>query len=146
MTLGQWEGRYYDPEIFSRAVKNLRDKIRERQMFGLYFDHTYPLESWDFRRRILNVSHVVAGIQIQGKDVYIDIDILDTERGQKIKRFIRDIKTLEDGGVRPDSLPRLRSNLQFSDSDGSDGNRITKDFKIISFDLVAEPGEESVPF
>jgi hypothetical protein len=116
--------RVYSKILLEREVGKLTEAVNERRLLG-ELDHP----SHD-AIKLSNVSHLVTALKMEGKEVIGEAEILNTPAGKVAQALISD-------GVKIGISSRGMGTL----SDGlTDGNKtVNEDFKLITFDLVADP-------
>lgn len=120
-------GRIYPFDVLQREVKKYADTfVAENRAFG-ELDH--PDSSVVSGR---NTSHTVEKIWWEGKDVWGEIEILDTPCGNIVKNILKAKKTL---GISSRGLGSV-NNL----SEGID--EVDDDFELIAFDFVTNPSTQ----
>jgi hypothetical protein len=115
--------RIYTKECMEKAIDDVRKQIKEQRLLG----ELNP--DYDCAQTILvNVSHVVKDLRIEGCDVVADIDILTTRRGLKLQELLKshnvEFVTRGEGNVNKDGT-------------------IT-DFSLISVDAVLAPPDRTI--
>lgn len=115
--------RIYPSKILEREIKKLQPLIKERRLLG-ELDH--PKQD---TVSLSNVSHLITDIQIRGKEIIGEAEILNTPMGNVAQALIK-------GGVKIGISSRGLGTLV----EGEDGKRyVNEDFKLITWDLVADP-------
>lgn len=74
-------GNIYPREVIEREVAKYNNLIKERRAIGQAF--TYG------QRNLMNASHLITDMSVDDDgDVYVKIEVLDTNRGQELRRAI----------------------------------------------------------
>ena len=115
--------RIYSRPLLEREVIKLTEAIGERRLLGELDHPTHDAV------KLSNVSHLVTGLKMQGKEVVGEAEILNTPAGKVAQALIND-------GVKIGISSRGMGTL----SEDIKGNKtVNEDFKLITFDLVADP-------
>jgi|6_EtaG_2_1085325.scaffolds.fasta_scaffold08625_4 hypothetical protein len=115
--------RIYSKILLEREVKKLTEAIGERRLLGELDHPTHDAV------KLSNVSHLVTGLRLEGKEVVGEAEILNTPSGKVAQALIND-------GVKIGISSRGMGTL----SEDIKGNKtVNEDFKLITFDLVADP-------
>ena len=79
--------------------------------------------------KLSNVSHLITGLDFNGKELVGECELLDTPSGKVAQALV-------EGGVKSGISSRGMGTL----SEHSDGTKhVNEDFKLVTFDLVADP-------
>ena len=115
--------RIYSRKLLEREVINLAEAIGERRLLGELDHPTHDAV------KLSNVSHLVTGLRLEGREVVGEAEILNTPSGKVAQALIND-------GVKIGISSRGMGTL----SEDIKGNKnVNEDFKLITFDLVADP-------
>lgn len=114
--------RIYEKTLLVREMKRLDEAIKERRLMG-ELDHP----SHD-AVKLGNVSHLVTGLSMNGADMIGEAEILNTPCGQVAQALIK-------GGVKLGISSRGMGSL----TEKGDYSLVNDDFKLVTFDLVADP-------
>jgi len=115
--------RIYSKNLLEREVRGLTEAIGERRLLGELDHPTHDAV------KLSNVSHLVTGLRLEGKEVVGEAEILNTPAGKVAQALIND-------GVKIGISSRGMGTL----SEDIKGNKtVNEDFKLITFDLVADP-------
>lgn len=115
--------RIYSKVLLEREVAKLTEAITERRLLGELDHPTHDAV------RLSNVSHLVTGLKMEGREVIGEAEILNTPSGKVAQALIND-------GVKIGISSRGMGTL----SEDIKGNKtVNEDFKLITFDLVADP-------
>lgn len=116
-------GRVYSGPLLMREMNKLQDSIDNRRLVG-ELDHP----SHD-AVKLSQVSHLITKLEMKGKEVIGEAEILDTPMGKVAQALIK-------GGVQVGISSRGMGTL----SEGEDGRHyVNEDFRLITWDLVADP-------
>ena len=116
-------GRVYTGPLLMREMKKLQDSIDNRRLVGELDHPTHDSV------KLSNVSHLITKLEMQGKEVIGEAEILDTPMGKVAQALIK-------GGVQVGISSRGMGTL----SEGQDGRKyVNEDFRLITWDLVADP-------
>ena len=115
--------RIYPKAILETQVTNLQPMVADRRLLG-ELDHP----SSD-TVSLSNVSHLITNLQMEGDEVIGEAELLNTPAGMTAQALIK-------GGVQVGISSRGMGTL----SEGDDDTKIVnEDFKLVTFDLVADP-------
>ena len=114
--------RIYEKKLLVREMARLDEAITERRLMG-ELDHP----SHD-SVRLGNVSHLITKLNMKGSDMIGEAEILNTPCGQVAQALIK-------GGVKLGISSRGMGSL--SEKNGL--AHVCEDFKLVTFDLVADP-------
>lgn len=114
--------RIYERKLLEREMSRLDEAIKERRLMG-ELDHP----SHD-SVRLGNVSHLVTKLKMKGDDMLGEAEILNTPCGQVAQALIK-------GGVKLGISSRGMGSL----TERGDLSFVNDDFKLVTFDLVADP-------
>ncbi len=116
--------RIYSKAILEREMQRLGESIASRSLLG-ELDHPMQYDNV----KLSNVSHLVTKLEMKGSEMIGEAEILGTPAGQIIKSLI-------EGGVAVGISSRGSGSL----SEDAQGNKfVNEDFKLTTFDLVADP-------
>lgn len=116
-------GRIYPSKVLSNQLTKLQPMIEERRLCG-ELDHPQ-----NDTVKLSNASHIITKLEMRGKEVIGEAEILNTPAGKVAQALI-------EGGVKIGISSRGMGTL----SESSDGKRyVNEDFKLVTFDLVADP-------
>jgi len=116
-------GRVYSKTILEREVKRIAEAMGERRLLGELDHPTHDAV------KLSNVSHLITGLDFNGKELVGECELLDTPSGKVAQALV-------EGGVKIGISSRGMGTL----SDHADGTRhVNEDFKLVTFDLVADP-------
>jgi hypothetical protein len=115
--------RIYERKLLEREITRLAENLTNRRLLG-ELDHP----SYD-SVKLQNVSHVVTGLKMQGNEMIGEAELLGTPAGLTAQALIR-------GGVNLGISSRGMGTL--TDIEGV-RKKVNEDFKLITFDLVADP-------
>lgn len=116
--------RIYKKSILDREVKNLFPLIQERRLLG-------ELDHPDYSSvKLTNVSHLVTGLYWDGNKLIGEAEILNTPAGKVAQQLIKD-------GVKIGISSRGLGTLKPVDESGK--VEVQEDYKMVTFDLVADP-------
>jgi len=118
-------GRFYRHRIWESNISRLQENLQARKVIG-ELDHPT-----DGRTALQRASHVITDLQLKGDQVIGEAEILDTAKG-------RDLKAILAAGV-----PVGISSRGFGSTkpDGKGIEEVQDDYKLITFDFVAEPAD-----
>lgn len=119
-------GRVYPRGVIETQIQRLAPKLKEGGVFG-ELDHPE-----DGKTKLQRVSHLITDLHIEGEDVMGEAVILDTERG-------RDLKAIVQAGGQVGVSSRGWGDVV---SDGHGNEKVTQDFELETFDVVANPAAE----
>tara|TARA_R110000824_G_scaffold190472_1_gene372008 strand:- start:354 stop:959 length:606 start_codon:yes stop_codon:yes gene_type:complete len=114
--------RIYEKKLLVREMKRLDEAIRERRLMGELDHPTHDAV------KLGNVSHLVTKLQMSGNDMIGEAEILSTPCGQVAQALIK-------GGVKLGISSRGMGSL----TEKGDYALVNDDFKLVTFDLVADP-------
>lgn len=115
-------GRIYPKLILEREIERLKESFKERRLLG-ELDHP----SYD-NVKLSNASHLITNLYFKGSEVIGEAELLSTPAGLVAQSLIKD-------GVKVGISSRGMGTL----SEGKDGKVVNEDYKMITFDLVADP-------
>ena len=117
--------RIYEKTLLEREFKKLTPMIGERRLIGELDHPTGPTVS------LKNASHIITEVTFKGDDALCIVELLNTPAGKVAQSLIKD-------GVKLGISSRAVGSLE---SPGNDGvQRVNEnDFKLITWDLVADP-------
>lgn len=116
--------RRYPKRILVREVKRLQELCETKTFLG-ELDHTFSEQI-----QLDRVSHVIKGVWMEGEDVFVEFELLDTPKGMIAKELIK-------AGVRLGISSRGTGTLL---PDKEPGEFVVgEDYKMVTFDLVADP-------
>ena len=116
--------RRYPKRILNREVKRLSEACKGKSFLG-ELDHTFSEQI-----QLDRVSHVITDVWMDGDDVFVEFELLDTPKGLIAKELIK-------AGVRLGISSRGTGTLL---PDKEPGEFVVgEDYKMVTFDLVADP-------
>jgi len=115
--------RIYSKPLLEREINKLVESIQERRLMG-ELDHPQHDSV-----KLSNVSHLITGLKMKGKEVIGEAEILNTPSGKVAQALI-------EGGVKVGISSRGMGTVS-EDLDGS--RHVNEDFRLITWDLVADP-------
>lgn len=117
-------GRVYPEHVMKREIGRLNEDLEHRRCFG-ELDHPA-----DGRTRLQRVSHLITSLEVNEKGEIIgEAEILDTEQGRNLKAIIA---AGAEVGVSSRGLGTTESN--------TNGHKVVReDYRLMTFDIVAEP-------
>ena len=118
-------GRIYPKSILEREIGRLRPLMNERRLLG-ELDH--PAQE---NIKLSNASHLITNLTFKGKEVIGEAEILSTPAGLIAQSLIKD-------GVQIGISSRGLGTL----SENKDGKIVNEDYKMVTFDLVADPSTQ----
>lgn len=116
-------GRVYPKTILEREVENYKKLVQERRSLGECDHPESSVVSLD------KASHLVTDIWWEGNDVFGQVELLNTPKGDLVKNLI-------ESGVRLGISSRGVGDVMKNEN-GEDV--VQEDFMLICFDLVSEP-------
>ena len=114
--------RIYEKTLLVREMKRLDEAIIERRLMGELDHPTHDSV------KLGNVSHLVTSLRMNGDEMIGEAEILNTPCGQVAQALIK-------GGVKLGISSRGMGTL----TDKGDYSLVNEDFKLVTFDLVADP-------
>ena len=114
--------RIYEKKLLVREMKRLDEAINERRLMGELDHPTHDAV------KLGNVSHLVTSLKMHGNEMLGEAEILNTPCGQVAQALIK-------GGVKLGISSRGMGSL----SEKGDYSIVNDDFKLVTFDLVADP-------
>ena len=115
--------RVYPGLLLTREMTKLTENIKGRRLMG-ELDH--PTND---SVKLSNVSHLITNLNMKGNEMVGEAELLNTPAGLTAQALIR-------GGVSIGISSRGMGTL----SEGENGTKVVnEDFKLITFDLVADP-------
>lgn len=116
-------GRKYPTKVMEGQLKQVQPMIEERRLCG-ELDHPQ-----NDTVKLSNASHLITKLELKGDELIGEAEILNTPAGLTAKALI-------EGGVCLGISSRGMGTL----SEDADGSKVVNDdFKLVTFDLVAEP-------
>jgi hypothetical protein len=116
-------GRVYSKPLLEREVKRISEAMVDRRLLGELDHPTHDAV------KLSNVSHLITGLDFNGKELVGECELLDTPAGKVAQALV-------EGGVRIGISSRGMGTL----SEHADGTKhVNEDFKLVTFDLVADP-------
>ena len=116
-------GRVYTESLLCREMDKLKESIDNRRLVGELDHPTHDAV------KLSQVSHLITKLEMKGKDVIGEAEILDTPMGKVAQALVK-------GGVQIGISSRGMGTL----SEGQDGRKyVNEDFRLITWDLVADP-------
>jgi len=114
--------RIYEKKLLVREMNRLDEAIKERRLMGELDHPTHDAV------KLGNVSHLVTKLRMNGNDMIGEAEILSTPCGQVAQALIK-------GGVKLGISSRGMGSL----TEKGDFSMVNDDFKLVTFDLVADP-------
>lgn len=114
--------RIYEKKLLVREMTRLDEAILERRLMGELDHPTHDAV------KLGNVSHLVTKLHMRGNDMLGEAEILNTPCGQVAQALIK-------GGVKLGISSRGMGSL----TEKGDYSLVNDDFKLVTFDLVADP-------
>jgi hypothetical protein len=114
--------RIYEKKLLVREMTRLDEAIQERRLMGELDHPTHDAV------KLGNVSHLVTKLHMKGDDMLGEAEILNTPCGQVAQALIK-------GGVKLGISSRGMGSL----TEKGDYSVVNDDFKLVTFDLVADP-------
>ena len=114
--------RIYEKKLLVREMTRLDEAIKERRLMGELDHPTHDAV------KLGNVSHLVTKLRMKGDDMLGEAEILNTPCGQVAQALIK-------GGVKLGISSRGMGSL----TEKGDYSIVNDDFKLVTFDLVADP-------
>mgnify|MGYP003637072998 FL=1 len=114
--------RIYERTLLVREMKRLDEAINERRLMGELDHPTHDSV------KLGNVSHLVTKLSMSGNEMIGEAEILNTPCGQVAQALIK-------GGVKLGISSRGMGSL----TERGDYSLVNEDFKLVTFDLVADP-------
>jgi|TARA_R110002074_G_scaffold61105_1_gene147800 hypothetical protein len=114
--------RIYEKTLLVREMKRLDEAIKERRLMGELDHPTHDAV------KLGNVSHLVTHLRMSGNEMIGEAEILNTPCGQVAQALIK-------GGVKLGISSRGMGSL----TEKGDYSMVNDDFKLVTFDLVADP-------
>lgn len=114
--------RIYSRTILEREIGRVKPLFEERRLLG-ELDHP----SYD-SVKLSNASHLITNLYFKGNEVIGEAEILSTPAGKVAQALIKD-------GVKIGISSRGLGSL----SEGKDCKIVNDDYKLVTFDLVADP-------
>ena len=114
--------RIYEKKLLVREMSRLDEAIKERRLMGELDHPTHDAV------KLGNVSHLVTNLKMRGNDMIGEAEILNTPCGQVAQALIK-------GGVKLGISSRGMGSL----TEKGDYAMVNDDFKLVTFDLVADP-------
>ena len=116
-------GRVYPKNVLENQIKKFQPMIAERRWMG-ELDHPEKETV-----KLANASHLITKLELVGDEVIGEAEILNTPGGMVAKALI-------EGGVKVGISSRGMGTLS---EDGQGNKVVNEDFKLVTFDLVADP-------
>ena len=114
--------RIYEKKLLVREMSRLDEAIEERRLMGELDHPTHDAV------KLGNVSHLITKLKMSGNDMIGEAEILNTPCGQVAQALIK-------GGVKLGISSRGMGSL----TEKGDYSLVNDDFKLVTFDLVADP-------
>mgnify|MGYP003148025054 CR=1 FL=1 len=115
--------RIYEKKLLIREMNRLDEAISERRLMGELDHPTHDAV------KLGNVSHLITKLQMRGSEMIGEAEILNTPCGQVAQALIK-------GGVKLGISSRGMGSLSET---GEGLSKVNSDFKLVTFDLVADP-------
>lgn len=120
-------GRLYPHGLWESNIQRLSTNLSERKVLG-ELDHPS-----DGRTALQRASHVITDLRLEHDRVIGEAEILDTAMG-------RDLKAILEAGVPVGISSRGYGSTK---SDGKGKEVVQEDYKLVTFDFVAEPADNT---
>lgn len=120
-------GRLYPHGLWESNIQRLSSNLSERKVLG-ELDHPS-----DGRTALQRASHVITDLRLEGDRVIGEAEILDTAKG-------RDLKAILEAGVPVGISSRGYGSTK---PDGKGKEVVQEDYKLVTFDFVAEPADNT---
>lgn len=117
--------RRYKKTILEREIGRLKPLITERRLLG-ELDHPEYTSV-----KLTNASHVITGLYWEGNKLIGEAELLNTPSGKVAQQLLKD-------GVKIGISSRGLGSLKECD-DGKGKFEVSDDYKMVTFDLVADP-------
>lgn len=114
--------RIYEKKLLVREMDRLKESIENRRLVG-ELDHP----SYD-SVKLSNASHLITKLEMRGNEVFGEAELLPTPAGQVAQALVK-------GGVSVGISSRGMGSL----SQAGEFQKVNEDFKLITWDLVADP-------
>ena len=118
--------RIYSKALLEREMKKLTPAIAERRLMG-ELDHPQHDSV-----KLNNVSHLITGLRMEGKEVVGRAEILNTPAGKVAQALI-------EGGVKVGISSRGVGDMETVMHEGEEVLRVLPGYTFVTFDVVAEP-------
>lgn len=115
--------RIYSKQILENSIKSLKPMLENRMLVG-ELDHPEANNV-----RLSNASHLITGLKMVGKDMIGEAEILNTPAGKIAQTLINDKVKI---GISSRGTGTISE-----DKDGV--KHVNEDFRLVTFDLVADP-------
>ena len=116
-------GRKYPLAVMEPNIARLQEDVKQRGCFG-ELDHPA-----DGRTKLGRVSHIITRLELHGKEIYGEADIVNTQAG-------RDLKAIVEAKGRVGVSSR---GIGTTDTDMSGEKVVSMDYRLMTFDVVGEP-------
>jgi hypothetical protein len=120
-------GRWYKKPIWEGNISRLQSNLESKKVLG-ELDHPS-----DGRTALQRASHVITDLRLEGERVIGEAEILDTAKG-------RDLKAILAAGVPVGISSRGYGSTK---PDGKGNEIVQEDYKLVTFDFVAEPADDT---
>lgn len=120
-------GRVYSKKLWETNIGRLAKKMSEKQVFG-ELDH--PM---DGKTKLARVSHILTNLKLEDGKVVGEAEIVDTGKGKDLKALIK-------AGARVGVSSR---GFGSTVTDGRGHEIVGEDYKLMTFDFVADPADET---
>lgn len=120
-------GRYYPHSLWEREIGRLRNQMKEGRVYG-ELDHPA-----DGRTQLKRASHIVTDLRLEGPVVVGEAQIMDTDSGRNLKAIMDAGGAV---GVSSRGFGTTKPNMKGE-------NIVQDDYKLMTFDFVAEPAMSS---
>lgn len=114
--------RIYEKRILEREIGRLTESLGERRLMGELDHPTYDAI------KLQNVSHLITNLRMTGNEMIGEAELLNTPAGLTAQALVK-------SGVKLGISSRGLGTL--TERDGS--KFVNEDFRLITFDLVADP-------
>lgn len=115
-------GRIYPKALLEREILKLQPQVKSRSLFG-ELDHPTIVAT-----SLQNASHVITELYMSGNEVIGEYEVLGTTKGN-------DLRAILEAGCKPGISSRGAGSLIKE----GDELKVAHDFKLVSFDAVADP-------
>lgn len=125
--------RVYPQALMEREIARLEKAMKDRNLYG-ELDHPSSQDG-DSATKLNRVSHIITSLKIEGNKVFGTAETLGTDAGRNLRELLKagckvGVSSRGHGTTTPDS----------------EGNAVVNtDFKLVTFDVVAEPAAGAYP-
>jgi hypothetical protein len=121
--------RLYPKTLWEREISRLEKNMSDRLVFG-ELDHPS-----DGRTLLNRVSHIITGLKIDGDQIIGEAEILDTDAGRNLQALLKAGCKV---GISSRGYGSVKPNMNGEDV-------VQDDYKLVSFDFVADPAAGAFP-